>query len=73
MSNAKFIKNCHRLAGVSLAGCVGLGQFKIIRFFHKKTDPNEFLKLPLGCPLVHLDLFVECAHCGHFKYRFNFI
>ena len=27
MSNAKFIKNCHRLAGVSLAGCVGLGEF----------------------------------------------
>ena len=25
MSNAKFIKNCHRLAGLSLAGCVGLG------------------------------------------------
>ena len=38
MSNAKFIKNCHRLAGVSLAGCVGLGQFKItIRFLKKLT------------------------------------
>ena len=36
MSNAKFIKNCHRLAGVSLAGCVGLGQFKIIRLLIKK-------------------------------------
>ena len=70
MSNAKFIKNCHRLAGVSLAGCVGLGQFRIIRLLIKKTDPNEFLRFPLGCPLVHLDLSIEC---GHFEYQFSLI
>ena len=42
MSNAKFIKNCHRLAGLSLAGCVGLGATGHHKVKHMVSE-DEFL------------------------------
>jgi len=42
MSNARFIKNCHRLAGVSLAGCVGLGATGHHKVKHMVSE-DEFL------------------------------